>query len=130
MLITELGRAVEWPLDRPTLQRSACQIAGHGAEPRPPAAAVLAPYSGGLRNLRDRLPVQRQLARDPFVGVAVDDTQLVDDQRRVEQDAPELLVVAQSPELVRGPLQLHVAGQAAAVRIEQDHLERLDPALL
>jgi class 3 adenylate cyclase/WD40 repeat protein/tRNA A-37 threonylcarbamoyl transferase component Bud32 len=28
LLITELGRAVEWPLDRPTLQRSACQIAG------------------------------------------------------------------------------------------------------
>jgi WD40 repeat protein len=28
LLITELGRAVEWPLDRPTLQRFACQVAG------------------------------------------------------------------------------------------------------
>jgi hypothetical protein len=28
LLITELGRAVEWPLDRPTLRRFACQIAG------------------------------------------------------------------------------------------------------
>jgi WD40 repeat protein len=28
LLITELGSAIEWPLDRPTLQRRACQIAG------------------------------------------------------------------------------------------------------
>ena len=28
LLITEDGRAIEWPVDRPTLQRSACQIAG------------------------------------------------------------------------------------------------------
>jgi len=28
LLITELESAIEWPLDRPTLQRSACQIAG------------------------------------------------------------------------------------------------------
>jgi WD40 repeat protein/class 3 adenylate cyclase/tRNA A-37 threonylcarbamoyl transferase component Bud32 len=28
LLITELGRAVEWPLDPPTLRRFACQIAG------------------------------------------------------------------------------------------------------
>jgi hypothetical protein len=28
LLITELGRAVEWPVDRPTLQRFACQVAG------------------------------------------------------------------------------------------------------
>jgi len=29
LLITELGSAIEWPLDRPTLQRFACQVAGH-----------------------------------------------------------------------------------------------------
>ena len=28
LLITELGSAIEWPLDRPTLQRFACQVAG------------------------------------------------------------------------------------------------------
>jgi WD40 repeat protein len=28
LLITELGSALEWPLDRPTLQRYACQVAG------------------------------------------------------------------------------------------------------
>jgi WD40 repeat protein/class 3 adenylate cyclase/tRNA A-37 threonylcarbamoyl transferase component Bud32 len=28
LLITELGSALEWPLDRPTLQRFACQVAG------------------------------------------------------------------------------------------------------
>jgi hypothetical protein len=28
LLITELGRAVRWPLDRPSLQRYACPIAG------------------------------------------------------------------------------------------------------
>jgi WD40 repeat protein len=28
LLITEFGGAVEWPLDRPTLQRFACQVAG------------------------------------------------------------------------------------------------------
>jgi WD40 repeat protein len=28
LLITELGSSLEWPLDRPTLQRFACQVAG------------------------------------------------------------------------------------------------------
>jgi WD40 repeat protein len=28
LLMTEAGRAIEWPLDRPTLQRRACEIAG------------------------------------------------------------------------------------------------------
>jgi hypothetical protein len=28
LLITEFGDAIEWPLDRPTLQRFACQVAG------------------------------------------------------------------------------------------------------
>jgi hypothetical protein len=28
LLITEASRAIEWPVDRPTLQRAACQIAG------------------------------------------------------------------------------------------------------
>ena len=28
LLITELVSAIEWPLDRPTLQRFACQVAG------------------------------------------------------------------------------------------------------
>jgi hypothetical protein len=28
LLITELGRAGEWALDRPTLERFACQVAG------------------------------------------------------------------------------------------------------
>jgi hypothetical protein len=28
LLITELGSTIEWPLDRPTLQRFACQVAG------------------------------------------------------------------------------------------------------
>jgi hypothetical protein len=31
--MTELGRAIEWPVDRPTLQRSACQIAGRDLTP-------------------------------------------------------------------------------------------------
>jgi hypothetical protein len=28
LLITELVSAIEWPLDRPTLQRFACRVAG------------------------------------------------------------------------------------------------------
>lgn len=28
LLITELGSALEWPLDRPTLQHFACRVAG------------------------------------------------------------------------------------------------------
>jgi len=33
LLMTEGGRAIEWPVDRPTLQRSACRIAGRDLTP-------------------------------------------------------------------------------------------------
>lgn len=31
--MTEGGRAIEWPVDRPTLQRRACEIAGRDLPP-------------------------------------------------------------------------------------------------
>ena len=33
LLITELGSASEWPVDRPTLQRFACRVAGRSLSP-------------------------------------------------------------------------------------------------
>ena len=53
LLITELGSASEWPVDRPTLQRFACRVAGRSLSPRRVARRAAQPA------LPARLPVRR-----------------------------------------------------------------------
>src|SRR5438105_3848211 len=85
--------------------------------------------SRALRNLRNRVAVDLDLASHTLVGVALDVPEPVDDHRRVGSVADELLVLAERVDLLAAALYRDVAIQIA-VRRQQDDVERLDPTFL
>src|SRR4051794_37665525 len=87
------------------------------------------PASGRLRNLRDRLLVERHVAANALARRTLGDAHLLDNERGVNEYAPVVLVLAHGGKLLRRAEQLEVAAEAT-VRREQDHVECLDAAVL
>src|SRR5690349_8319866 len=85
--------------------------------------------SGGLRDLPDRLLVERHVAGDALAGRSFDDPHLLDDQLGVGHHTPEIVVLAHCHKLLRRAVQLEVAAEVAVRRKEHD-VERFDPAVL
>src|SRR4051794_3588064 len=85
--------------------------------------------SSVLRDLRRGLRIEGHLGPDTLVRVARDDVEAVDDHRGVDDRAPELLILLESGDLSRGPVEQRAPTQGG-VRAQQDEVERLDPAVL
>src|SRR5690242_7667836 len=85
--------------------------------------------SGGLRDLPDRLLVERHIASDAFARRALDDPHLLDDEGGVDEHAPVIVVQPHRAELLGRALELDVAAELA-VRGEQYDVERFDASVL
>src|SRR4051812_47917684 len=80
--------------------------------------------------MRDRLHEHLHLAGDALAGVAVDQPEAVHDQVGAGHLALEVLVLADAVQLVRRAGQQEAAAQVAPVRVEEQDVEPLHPALL
>src|SRR5687768_2767589 len=85
--------------------------------------------SDGLRNPPDGLLVPRHLPGDIVVRRTIEVPEVGHYKAGIGRVAHELLVLANSGELLHRAVQLDVAVQLA-IRPEQDDVELLDPALL
>src|SRR5207247_3674000 len=83
-----------------------------------------------LRHLREGRRVELHLLGDPVARVGVDRPDPVDEEVGADDLPLEVLVVAARVELVGGAVQQEAPAQVAAVRIEEDDVEFLDPALV
>src|ERR1700761_6249336 len=97
--------------------------------PRGRSARTGAERSRPLRDSGQALLIEAQLLHDALVAPTVDDAQVVDHEPRVDEHAPELVVVPRLRQLSGGSLQPDVS-RHLAVGVQQHDIEGLDASLL